>query len=146
MTEDSQEFLVASKHISEIEDRKNEFHNHIKKAQPLKAIPGSVSLRDDVLEATCLGHTLQAVPRVVRAPDNSFAVEYPFNATYQKEAFTVWCFYLTSGGTLNTTVDNKADGRICDYNNCYATKQIIVRLSKALLLSRVFAPTVLTGV
>jgi len=143
---DAQEIINASKRISEIEDIKNEFHNHIKKAQPPKAVLGSVSLRDDVLEAACLGHTLQAVPRVVIAPDNSFAVEYHFNATYQKETFTVWCFYLTSNGTLNTTVDNKADGRICDYNNDYATKKIIVRLSKALLLSRVFAPTVLTSV
>lgn len=139
---DMQEIINASKHISEIGDLKNEFHNNIKKSQPLKVIPASIFLCDDILKATCLGHTLQAIPRVVIAPDNSFAVEYPFNVTYQEEAFTVWCFYLTSGGYLNTTVDNKDDGRICDYKNNYATKEIIVRLSKALLLSRVFAPTV----
>lgn len=143
MTEDSQEIIIASNRISEIEVLKNDFHNHIKAAQPLNAFPGSISLRDDILEATCLGHTLQAIPRVVRAPDNSFAVEYPFNVTYQEEAFTVWCFYLTSGGCLNTTVDNKADGRICDYNNSYTTRHLIIRLSKALLLSRVFTPMVL---
>lgn len=136
----------------EIENRVANAHNRIKTAREtcdrfvehLKShtdpggVPGRVFIENGIISVDCFGQVISAAPRTVADGDSGFAIEYVFCSSESEESEEVWRFYLTSGGRLVYSLEQK--DHICDFDNRFVAKYICLQVLNNALDSSVFRP------
>lgn len=108
-------------------------------------VPSKLEFSDQAIQVQAFGYIAEAIPRVVRAEDGGFYVEYVFYVRSEQEPQEVFRFYLTSSGRLVESLGTDASASICDVNNPYIAKHLCGRVMLGILRSPLFLPLTKQG-
>lgn len=126
--------------LSSVIERRDDFHRFLEQAPSSCPVSGEVSVLDGAISVKVLGHTITAVPRPVKT-SSAFAIEYKFTVSFNGEYLPIWYIYLWESGVL-TEYQSIESARVCDFNNQYVKRHLVLSVTNALLQSLVFQPSV----
>ncbi len=133
------EIFAASAALTRLHDIDQRFRDHVKTAGTALKGLGSLTAPDGEIAASCLGVQLNVVRKPIAVDGNPAAFEYAFGVVKDSAFRLYFHLYLDPQGNLCTDV--KCQTRLCDFNNAYIAKYVLLELAGALLHSEHFAPT-----
>jgi hypothetical protein len=101
-------------------------------------VPGSLKIDSDTATAEGLDFLATAERRYVRHEEGQFVVEYVFTVPFRDDKVEVCRIYLTNGGEVLAKL-NPVE-KLCDSDNLYVAKEILLEVQMGILQSAVFSP------
>lgn len=130
----------AQNRMNRLKETHDSFLTNLASHGTSQKLSNNLTATNGVISTVVWGHTLSAVPRIVRDGESDFAVEYTFEHKAGDVVTPIWRFYIMESGYLVSSLSSEG-ARLCDFNNLYIAEQLLTPINTAVLASKLFAPS-----
>ena len=133
------EIQAASVALTRLHKIDQRFRDHVKTVGTTVKDLGSLTAPDGEIAASCLEVQVHVARKPIAVDGSPALFEYVFGEMKEGALKPYLRLYLAPSGNLFTDV--QCQTRVCDFDNTYIVKNILLELAHALLHSEHFAPT-----
>lgn len=126
----------AKNRITTLSDLHNSFLEFTKARPVPNDLPSKLEFAEQSILVRFADHKAEAMPRLIKTPDENFSIEYVFLVKDRDLEIEVWRFYLLSGGKLAESPVGEVP--ICDFNNPDVAKILCGHVLRGMLHSELF--------
>ncbi len=142
MEEDQiKEIVVSAQHkLFSLESLHKKLIQHLAISDTDNRPPATLIVNDEYMEIDWFGLTARATPRIVKASNNNFQMEYAFFIDKFDTKIKVFCFFLrpSHGEHAELTLDPKGTEQFCTNTNRYARIRLTYLLLYGILQSNFY--------